>query len=303
MATPGNLGSSVLASKTKTKKKHFVAQKVKLFRASDPLLSVLMWGVNHSLLRGGEPEPGPRPSGCSPSGAARPPRRLCPPSLAHACPSGPLGPPLDLGPESGRQVPSAWEPCGRYQCRPPSVRPSVDLCPQPGNWEVFAGTARRGCEPQRGRLGSETRRSLPSAGCGGGGSVLRRPAGVPVPGWERPEPPRGGIAVRILEIGETWTEALVLRSFFPLKEILLDTRNVFDKAKTSVNTALGFSIFPCSSSASPCRCAGWRAAPRGGFLPTPPPPPWGPGRSHQLRKGALGMTAGGGLGGRQGRRS
>ncbi|EFB26378.1 hypothetical protein PANDA_000977 [Ailuropoda melanoleuca] len=50
MATPGNLGSSVLASKTKTKKKHFVAQKVKLFRASDPLLSVLMWGVNHSLL-------------------------------------------------------------------------------------------------------------------------------------------------------------------------------------------------------------------------------------------------------------
>uniref|UniRef100_A0A493TZC9 Uncharacterized protein n=1 Tax=Anas platyrhynchos platyrhynchos TaxID=8840 RepID=A0A493TZC9_ANAPP len=27
-----------LASKTKTKKKHFVAQKVKLFRASDPLL-------------------------------------------------------------------------------------------------------------------------------------------------------------------------------------------------------------------------------------------------------------------------
>lgn len=49
MATPGNLGSSVLASKTKTKKKHFVAQKVKLFRASDPLLSVLMWGVNHSV--------------------------------------------------------------------------------------------------------------------------------------------------------------------------------------------------------------------------------------------------------------
>lgn len=153
MATPGNLGSSVLASKTKTKKKHFVAQKVKLFRASDPLLSVLMWGVNHSvraraaargpfllffllapllllllllqLLRGGEPEPGRRPSGCSPSGAARPPRRLCPPSLAHACPSGPLGPPLDLGPESGRRVPSACAPCSRYQCRPPSVRPSV----------------------------------------------------------------------------------------------------------------------------------------------------------------------------------
>ncbi|XP_067869819.1 phosphatidylinositol 5-phosphate 4-kinase type-2 alpha isoform X2 [Heterodontus francisci] len=41
--------STTLASKTKTKKKHFVAQKVKLFRASDPLLSVLMWGVNHSI--------------------------------------------------------------------------------------------------------------------------------------------------------------------------------------------------------------------------------------------------------------
>ncbi|XP_072417448.1 phosphatidylinositol 5-phosphate 4-kinase type-2 beta isoform X1 [Chiloscyllium punctatum] len=37
------------ASKTKTKKKHFVAQKVKLFRASEPLLSVLMWGVNHTI--------------------------------------------------------------------------------------------------------------------------------------------------------------------------------------------------------------------------------------------------------------
>ncbi|KAG8138971.1 hypothetical protein E2320_001763 [Naja naja] len=48
MAAPGNI-VSVMASKTKTKKKHFVAQKVKLFRASDPLLSVLMWGVNHSV--------------------------------------------------------------------------------------------------------------------------------------------------------------------------------------------------------------------------------------------------------------
>uniref|UniRef100_A0AAR2KY65 Phosphatidylinositol 5-phosphate 4-kinase type-2 alpha n=1 Tax=Pygocentrus nattereri TaxID=42514 RepID=A0AAR2KY65_PYGNA len=41
--------ASAIASKTKTKKKHFVSQKVKLFRASDPLLSVLMWGVNHSI--------------------------------------------------------------------------------------------------------------------------------------------------------------------------------------------------------------------------------------------------------------
>ncbi len=48
MASAGNAVSS-FASKTKTKKKHFVAQKVKLFRASDPLLSVLMWGINHSV--------------------------------------------------------------------------------------------------------------------------------------------------------------------------------------------------------------------------------------------------------------
>ncbi|KAG8452541.1 hypothetical protein GDO86_004359 [Hymenochirus boettgeri] len=36
-------------AKTKTKKKHFVQQKVKVFRASDPLISVFMWGVNHSI--------------------------------------------------------------------------------------------------------------------------------------------------------------------------------------------------------------------------------------------------------------
>ncbi|KQK96043.1 hypothetical protein AAES_34565 [Amazona aestiva] len=48
MAAPSSIVPA-MASKTKTKKKHFVAQKVKLFRASDPLLSVLMWGVNHSV--------------------------------------------------------------------------------------------------------------------------------------------------------------------------------------------------------------------------------------------------------------
>ncbi|XP_033495019.1 phosphatidylinositol 5-phosphate 4-kinase type-2 alpha isoform X1 [Epinephelus fuscoguttatus] len=48
MASAGSIAAAI-ASKTKTKKKHFVAQKVKLFRASDPLLSVLMWGVNHSI--------------------------------------------------------------------------------------------------------------------------------------------------------------------------------------------------------------------------------------------------------------
>ncbi|KAM9828565.1 phosphatidylinositol 5-phosphate 4-kinase type-2 gamma [Syngnathus typhle] len=39
----------VLVPQTKTKKKHFVQQKVKVFRASDPVLSVFMWGVNHSI--------------------------------------------------------------------------------------------------------------------------------------------------------------------------------------------------------------------------------------------------------------
>ncbi|XP_034017836.1 phosphatidylinositol 5-phosphate 4-kinase type-2 alpha isoform X4 [Thalassophryne amazonica] len=48
MASASSIAASI-ASKTKTKKKHFVAQKVKLFRASDPLLSVLMWGINHSI--------------------------------------------------------------------------------------------------------------------------------------------------------------------------------------------------------------------------------------------------------------
>ncbi|KAK1884913.1 Phosphatidylinositol 5-phosphate 4-kinase type-2 alpha [Dissostichus eleginoides] len=50
MASASSIAAAI-ASKTKTKKKHFVAQKVKLFRASDPLLSVLMWGVNHSDTR------------------------------------------------------------------------------------------------------------------------------------------------------------------------------------------------------------------------------------------------------------
>ncbi|KAM8868485.1 phosphatidylinositol 5-phosphate 4-kinase type-2 gamma-like [Synchiropus picturatus] len=35
--------------KRKTKKKHFVHQKVEVFRASEPVVSVLIWGVNHSI--------------------------------------------------------------------------------------------------------------------------------------------------------------------------------------------------------------------------------------------------------------
>ncbi|KAA8580868.1 hypothetical protein FQN60_013826 [Etheostoma spectabile] len=57
MASASSIAAAI-ASKTKTKKKHFVAQKVKLFRASDPLLSVLMWGVNHSLRVDSCPEVG-----------------------------------------------------------------------------------------------------------------------------------------------------------------------------------------------------------------------------------------------------
>ncbi|XP_015226041.1 PREDICTED: phosphatidylinositol 5-phosphate 4-kinase type-2 gamma-like [Cyprinodon variegatus] len=53
MSSPGAASSSIpagpLKPKRKTKKKHFVQQKVKVFRASDPVLSVLMWGVNHSI--------------------------------------------------------------------------------------------------------------------------------------------------------------------------------------------------------------------------------------------------------------
>ncbi|XP_071403549.1 phosphatidylinositol 5-phosphate 4-kinase type-2 gamma isoform X3 [Centroberyx affinis] len=54
MASVGNSGAIsspmvILAPKTKTKKKHFVQQKVKVFRASDPVQSVFMWGVNHSI--------------------------------------------------------------------------------------------------------------------------------------------------------------------------------------------------------------------------------------------------------------
>lgn len=56
MASASNAASPTLNSvhvtsknKRKTKKKHFVQQKVEVFRASDPVLSVFMWGVNHSI--------------------------------------------------------------------------------------------------------------------------------------------------------------------------------------------------------------------------------------------------------------
>ncbi|XP_017271228.1 phosphatidylinositol 5-phosphate 4-kinase type-2 gamma [Kryptolebias marmoratus] len=51
MSSPSASSSSIptLKPKRKTKKKHFVQQRVEVFRASDPVLSVLMWGVNHSM--------------------------------------------------------------------------------------------------------------------------------------------------------------------------------------------------------------------------------------------------------------
>ncbi|KAI2644752.1 Phosphatidylinositol 5-phosphate 4-kinase type-2 gamma [Labeo rohita] len=36
-------------SRTKSKKKHFVHQKVEVFWASDPILTVFMWGINHTI--------------------------------------------------------------------------------------------------------------------------------------------------------------------------------------------------------------------------------------------------------------
>lgn len=51
MSSPGASSNplSALAPKRKTKKKHFVQQKVEVFRGSEPVLSVLVWGVNHSV--------------------------------------------------------------------------------------------------------------------------------------------------------------------------------------------------------------------------------------------------------------
>ena len=40
---------SVLSSKRKQIKVKAVAPKLKLFRANEPLLSVFMWGVNHTV--------------------------------------------------------------------------------------------------------------------------------------------------------------------------------------------------------------------------------------------------------------
>lgn len=65
---------------SKTKKKHFVQQKVKVFRAADPLVGVFLWGVAHSVRTGPDPPaPAPRPEGLpGPRAAASPPPGLGP---------------------------------------------------------------------------------------------------------------------------------------------------------------------------------------------------------------------------------
>ncbi|XP_003199456.2 phosphatidylinositol 5-phosphate 4-kinase type-2 gamma isoform X1 [Danio rerio] len=51
MSSPGKSGAILgrRLSRTKSKKKHFVHQKVEVFWASDPILTVFMWGINHTI--------------------------------------------------------------------------------------------------------------------------------------------------------------------------------------------------------------------------------------------------------------
>ncbi|XP_076832962.1 phosphatidylinositol 5-phosphate 4-kinase type-2 gamma [Brachyhypopomus gauderio] len=47
---PSAISTSVFkVSRMKSKKKNFVQQKVEVFRTSDPVLSVFMWGINHTV--------------------------------------------------------------------------------------------------------------------------------------------------------------------------------------------------------------------------------------------------------------
>lgn len=68
---------------SKTKKKHFVQQKVKVFRAADPLVGVFLWGVAHSVRPG--PSPGALPEPSAPVHLGTPGSRL-PPSEPLALP-------------------------------------------------------------------------------------------------------------------------------------------------------------------------------------------------------------------------
>lgn len=136
MAAPSSI-VPVMASKTKTKKKHFVAQKVKLFRASDPLLSVLMWGVNHSVSAAVRPTP------------ARPPRRGIAPGGGGgtggtgAAPAGCRPSPGGAGsalPSVGARCGAAAVPCpGAGDARGPAGA-CGSLCPPFGPAVPLAGS-------------------------------------------------------------------------------------------------------------------------------------------------------------------
>lgn len=62
---------------SKLKKKHFRVkhQKVKLFRANEPLLSVFMWGVNHTVRRRGILSDPSFPPHCTTASPVAPPCR------------------------------------------------------------------------------------------------------------------------------------------------------------------------------------------------------------------------------------
>lgn len=214
MATPGNLGSSVLASKTKTKKKHFVAQKVKLFRASDPLLSVLMWGVNHSvsllcgallLLLGlslsSSASPAAAVAGRGPLagwlGGSRALRLLAsrgaPNPTTCVRPLGSSGAACaPLGTQDGcrmRSVLCASEPPRACAAPHPSSRRPVPAAREVGS--LYGDRLRPSCQPRRGDCsGPSLSDRSPSLGPIGP-RVLGQWAGVPVPVRDRPELPAG----------------------------------------------------------------------------------------------------------------
>lgn len=308
MATPGNLASSVLASKTKTKKKHFVAQKVKLFRASDPLLSVLMWGVNHSvsllcgalllLLRlslsssaslaatavaGRGPLAGwlgrSRALRLLPSPGAPNPTTCVHPLGFSSAACAPFGTQDGCG---MRSVPCASEPLRACAASHPSSRWSVPAAREVGS--LCGDRLRLSCQPRRENAQGPVRAIAPLSG-------TDRPV-CPEPLGRCTCPSLSG-SVRSFP-RENWSEpedfGRQLESvafFFPLKAVLSDSMRNF------------FFLFFCNGKRQhkygpdaerlrpfPHRQA---AVPAPDLLAGSPPPHLGePGRSHRLRKGSQG---------------
>ena len=116
------------ASKTKTKKKHFVCQKVKLFRASEPILSVLMWGVNHTVTSPSERGPARAHAPRSPRALARQAQPVTPatPSRASCTPTPPLHavPSGCASPRATRGLVSPTVACRRVLPFPPAPQAS-----------------------------------------------------------------------------------------------------------------------------------------------------------------------------------